>query len=212
MPNLSYDKLPAMSTESFPVLHRLRADVRPEVAAVPAPPVPRVRHPFAVRVAQPADAELLSEWMNRPHLVSTWESDWPVWRWRRHLEAQLAGTYSVPVIGSVDGEAFAYLEFYRAARDSIATCYDDAHPHDLGLHAAIAEADSGNRGVASAVFPQVMDSVFAQDPQCRRMMFDPDHRNAVARRVCEVMGCTYLGEYDMPGRRMALYAFPRPNR
>ena len=174
MPNLSCDKLPAVSTESPPLLHRLRADVPPEVADVPAPPVPRVRHPFAVRVAKPVDAELLSEWMNRPHLVSTWESDWPVWRWRRHLEAQLAGTYSVPVVGSVDGEAFAYLEFYRAARDAIATCYD-AHPHDLGLHAAIANPDSGNRGVASAVFPQVMDSVFAQDPQAPvEVVFPPE--------------------------------------
>jgi RimJ/RimL family protein N-acetyltransferase len=41
-------------------------------------------------------------------------------------------------------------------------------------------------------------------------MFDPDHRNTGARRLCEYAGCTFLGEHDMSNRRMALYALPRP--
>jgi lysine N-acyltransferase len=40
-------------------------------------------------------------------------------------------------------------------------------------------------------------------------MFDPDHRNTAARRVCEHVGCTFLGEHDMSNRRMALYALSR---
>jgi RimJ/RimL family protein N-acetyltransferase len=40
-------------------------------------------------------------------------------------------------------------------------------------------------------------------------MFDPDHRNDGARRVCEYAGCVFLGEHDMANRRVALYALPR---
>jgi hypothetical protein len=43
-------------------------------------------------------------------------------------------------------------------------------------------------------------------------MFDPDHRNTSARRLCEFVGCRFLGEYDMSNRRMALYAFERPTK
>jgi RimJ/RimL family protein N-acetyltransferase len=43
------------------------------------------------------------------------------------------------------------------------------------------------------------------------MMFAPDHGNTAARRVCELAGCTFLGEHDMSNRRMALYALPRPS-
>jgi hypothetical protein len=33
------------------------------------------------------------------------------------------------------------------------------------------------------------------------------------RRLCEFLGCEFLGEHDMPNRRMALYALERaPSR
>ncbi|WP_431234732.1 GNAT family N-acetyltransferase [Mycolicibacterium psychrotolerans] len=191
------------------VLARALAEVPHEVARVPAPVVPTVEPPYAVRVATAADAEMVAEWMSRPHLAQAWEYDWPVDRWRRHLQAQLDGTYSVPLIVSFDGVDDGYLELYRAAKDSIAPCYD-ADPYDLGLHAAIANTALLNRGVGIGLLPQIIANLFAIEPRCRRVMFDPDHRNAAARRVCEAAGCEFLGEFDMSNRRMALYAFERP--
>ena len=41
-------------------------------------------------------------------------------------------------------------------------------------------------------------------------MFDPDHRNDAARRLCEFAGCEFLGEHEMANRRMALYALHWP--
>jgi RimJ/RimL family protein N-acetyltransferase len=190
-------------------LARELADVPDEVVAVPRPPTPTLDPPYAIRVAGPADAPLVAEWMNRPHLAQAWEYDWPVERWRRHIEAQLAGSYSLPLIGSrhdVDG---GYLELYRAAKDSIAPCYD-CDPYDLGLHAAIADASVVNRGFGPLLLPRIIASVFRVEPRCQRIMFDPDHRNSAARRLCEFVGCTFLGEHDMANRRMALYSLPRP--
>ncbi len=142
---------------------------------------------------------MVSGWMNRPHLVAAWEYDWPPARWRRYLRAQLDGEYSRPFIGSLRGQELGYVEIYRAARDSIATRYD-ADPHDVGMHAVIAEPRYVDRGFGPILLPRIVASVFAAEPQCLRIMFDPDHRNSGARRVCEYAGCAFLGEHDMANR------------
>lgn len=195
---------------SVQVLPRERFDIPDDVSRITRPPVPSLDHPFELRVAQQGDAEVVSEWMNRPHLAAAWEYDWPTPRWQRHLDAQLNGTYSLPLIGSMRGVDRAYLELYWGAKDIISHHYD-AHPHDLGLHAAIADPALVNRGLGPMLLPRIVASVFAAEPRCRRIMFDPDHRNATARRLCEYVGCEFLGEHDSTNRRMALYALGAPS-
>jgi RimJ/RimL family protein N-acetyltransferase len=198
-------------TDAAPILARQRTDgLADEVRDVPAPPMPQLAAPFAVRRVDPdADAAMIAEWMNRPHLVQAWEYAWPVSRWHRYLRAQLDGAYSRPFVVSLRGQDHGYIEIYRAAKDSIAPRYD-ADPYDLGLHAAIADLAIVNRGLAPLLLPRIVASVFELEPRCGRIMFDPDHRNTAARRLCEFAGCTFLGEHDMANRRMALYALPRP--
>lgn len=192
-----------------PVLPRELTSIADEVRAVPAPLTPPVNDPYGLRVADPvADANLVSEWMNRPHLVETWEYPWPPARWQRHLQAQLDGEYSRPFIGSFRGKDVGYIEIYRAAKDSIATRYH-ADPYDLGVHAAVADLKLLNRGLVPLLLPRVVAGLFEIEPRCRRVMFDPDHRNIGARRVCEFAKCAFLGEHQMSNRKMALYALPR---
>ena len=75
------------------------------VRGAPPPPTPVLVEPYALRPADPdADAEMISRWMNMPHLVEAWESDWPVSRWRDYLRAQRAGNNSRPFVGSMHGE------------------------------------------------------------------------------------------------------------
>ncbi len=199
----------SLSSAALPVLPRELTELSAPVRDVPPPPTPVLADPYAIRLADPdADAELISKWMNRPHLAEAWEYDWPPQRWHGYLRAQLTGGYSRPMIGSFHGEDLGYVEVYRAAKDSIAPRYD-ADPYDLGLHAAIAELRIVNRGFGPLLLPRLTKSLFALEPQCRRIMFDPDHRNSAARRLCEFAGCEFLGEHDMANRRMALYALHR---
>ncbi len=199
-------------TEAVPILPReLTEGLTDEVRNVPPPPTPVLPEPYALRLADPdadADAEMISEWMHLPHLIEAWESAWPVSRWRRYLRAQLNGNYSRPLVGSLHGQDGGYFEVYRAAKDSIATRYQ-ADPYDIGLHAAIADLTLVNKGLGRLLLPHVVTSVFEAESRCRRIMFDPDHRNTTARRVCELAGCAFLGEHDMGNRRMALYALFR---
>lgn len=199
-----------MPQESRPGLARERTNVSDEIRAVGPPPLPVLPDPFAVRIARASDAELISEWMRQPHLAATWEYDWSVPRWQDHLSAQLEGTYSLPLVGSIGGVPHTYFELYRAAKDSISEYYE-SDPHDVGLHVAIGDPGEVHRGLAAKVFPHLIGGVFEGDPLCRRIVFDPDHRNIAARRACEYFGCRHMGEHDMPRRRMALYLYERPS-
>jgi lysine N-acyltransferase len=195
---------------AVPILPReLTEGLTDEVRNTPPPPTPVLPEPYALRLVDPdTDADMIAQWMSMPHLVEAWESAWPASRWRQYLRAQLDGDYSRPLVGCVHGRAGGYFEVYRAARDSIATRYQ-ADAHDVGLHAAIAELTLVNKGLGPLLLPHIVTSVFEAEPRCRRIMFDPDHRNTTARRVCELAGCTFLAEHDMSNRRMALYALPR---
>jgi RimJ/RimL family protein N-acetyltransferase len=192
------------------ILPRELTDLPDEVRNSPPPlSKPEVPAPYAFRLADPdADADMLAEWMSRPHLAEAWEYVWPASRWQRYLRAQLDGRYSRPFIASLDGRARAYIELYCAAKDSIATRYE-CDLYDMGIHAAIADLTIINKGIAQIVLPHFVASVLNAEPRCRRIMFDPDYRNKMARRFCESAGCVFLGEHDMSNRRMALYALPR---
>ncbi len=197
-------------TDVLPILPRELTALSAEVRTVPPPPIPQLAQPYEIQLVDPdTDAEMISEWMNRPHLAEAWEYDRPVQWWHGYLRAQLAGTYSRPLIGTFKGEAQGYVEVYRAAKDSIASRYD-ADPYDLGLHAAIADLNLVNRGFGPMLLPRLAASLFTIEPDCRRIMFDPDHRNTGARRLCEFAKCDFLGEHQMSNRRMALYALNRP--
>ncbi|MEO9094459.1 MAG: GNAT family N-acetyltransferase, partial [Microbacteriaceae bacterium] len=197
---------------AFEVGDRMKRElsgISDEVRAVPPPPMPEVPAPYGIRLADPdADAEMISEWMNRPHLASTWGYDRPPEQWRYYLSLQLAGTYSRPFIAIRDGRDFAYIECYRAAKDEIAARYA-AEPYDLGMHGAIADLEMIKNGHAQAVSRHIVASAFNLEPQCRRFMFDTDPLNTMGRRYCERLGCVFLGEHEVPDRRIALYALLR---
>jgi len=196
-------------TDAATILHRELTDLSDEVRRVPPPPIPVLAEPYEIRVADPdADAEMISEWMNRPHLAQTWESAWPPERWHAYLTAQVTGSYSRPLIVSRHGQDGGYIEIYRAAKDSIAKYYA-ADPYDLGIHAAVADTTVVNRGFAAILLPRIMRYVFELEPQCRRMMFEPEYRNTAMRRLAEYVGGVFLGEHDMGYRKMALYGVLR---
>jgi hypothetical protein len=196
-------------TDAEPILRREVTDIPDEVRDVTPPPIPELPAPYGLRLADPdADAELIAEWMNRPHLAESWEYAWPAARWRRCLRAQLESGFSRPFVASLDGVDRGYVELYRAAKDSIATRYE-YDPCDLDLHVAVADLDYMKQGHVSYLLPHLPASMLNLDPRCRRVMFDPDHRNVLARKFCECGGCVFLGEHDMSNRRMALYAWVR---
>lgn len=209
------------STETPHSLPREVIDVPDEIRKAPPPALPEFQEPFTLRLVDTAgtDPEMITEWMSRPHLVQTWDQDWPLPRRRAYLDAQLAGAFSRPCVLGFDFAAIdrpdlgrrdvAYVELYRPARDEISTLYR-AGAHDMGFHIATADPNLIGRGIISAWIGHLAAGVFAVEPQCRRLMCEPEHRNTPMRKALEKNGWQLVGEFDIrPTRRIALYTLPR---
>ncbi|WP_405167293.1 acetyltransferase [Nocardia sp. NBC_01499] len=203
------------------VFPRELTDISDEIRAAQAPIAPRFAEPFRLRVADPDsnDPETIAEWMSLPHLVETWEQPWTAGRRRADIRAQLAGTYSRPCILGLDFASIdrpelghrevAYVELYRAAKDEIATLYE-SDAMDVGFHIATADPNLIGKGVISTWIGRLGVEVWRAEPQCRRLMCDPDHRNAAMRKALEKTGWQHLGEFDVRSdRRISLYTLPR---
>ncbi|TSE01436.1 acetyltransferase [Skermania sp. ID1734] len=198
-------------------LPRELVDVSPEVSAVPAPVLPQCPAPYRLRVVDPDsdDPELIAEWMSSPHLVRTWEQDWPASRWRADSAARLAGSYSLPcILGFRETNAKAhtdigYVELYRVAKDECAKLYA-ADPYDIGFHIAGGIESLIGRGVYSAFMGVMAAAIWQAEPHCRRIIGDPDHRNVRVHRALEKNGWHRLVECQVrPERRIALYVLTR---
>ncbi|WP_085266540.1 GNAT family N-acetyltransferase [Mycolicibacter longobardus] len=183
-----------------------------EIDAVPATPLPILDEPYSIRFADPeGDAEMISEWMNRPHLAATWGYDYPPDQWRRHLEVQFEGTYSRPYIYNLNGEPLGYMELFRVAKDDLATVYD-ALPYDVGLHGAMADANMVEKGHGKNIFGPLVRSIFEAEPECRRVIGDANAgAGSYGRRFWERRGGVFLGEHYMAkwDQNIVLFAWPR---
>ncbi|MEU1206850.1 GNAT family N-acetyltransferase [Nocardia sp. NPDC005825] len=203
------------------VLARELTDLPDHIRRAPAPVVPEFPAPFTLRLVdvESGDPETITEWMHRPHLLETWEQAWDADRRRLDCATQLAGTFSRPCVLEYDFTALdrpdlgnrevAYVELYRPAKDEIARLYD-ADAHDMGFHIATADTNLLGRGVMSDWMRQLGRAVLAAEPACRRLLCEPDHRNAPMRKALEKIGWQHLGDFDIrPDRRISLYTLPR---
>lgn len=179
-------------------------------AAAPPPPVPTLSPPLGAHLARPegTDLDLVHRWMNAPHVAQRWDQAWSRDRWAAALTEQLAGAYSRPFIVEHEGVPFAYVELYRAAQHPIAAQYR-ANPNDVGFHLAVGSVDHVRLGLGRAVLRAFAEAVLALDPDCRRIVAEPDARNAAVARMNEAAGMRYVRELVLPHKRASLFVLPR---
>ena len=178
------------------------------VVAAGPPPAPVLTPPWSIRplTASGGDPELVSRWMNEPHVAVFWEQDWPPGRWAATLGEQLAGDYSRPFLISYDRSPLAYVEIYRTPRDVVGRQYP-ADPFDLGLHLAIGDRERTGRGLGRALARAVAEGLAVADPRCRRVLADPDERHTMARKMFLGAGFRLLSLSDLGHKRAALHVY-----
>ncbi|WP_375781977.1 GNAT family N-acetyltransferase [Streptomyces zingiberis] len=166
---------------------------------------------FTLRPADPGtDTALLRAWAADPEVARWWpELDRPAAEVRRHLAGQLAQGRSTPCVGSLDGVPVSYWELYRADLDPLAGHYP-ARPHDAGLHLLIGPAAQRGRGLGPRLIRAVTGHQFAADPRARRVLAEPDHRNARSVAAFRRAGFRPAGRIALPGKTAVLMVRERP--
>ena len=158
---------------------------------------------FDLRPAVPADAARIALWMAQPHIQRWWQQDWSVERWAQELSTQTAGEHSIPCVAAVDSQDFGYVEVYRVRHDRLAEYYA-SHDHDWGVHVAIGDVTRVGRGLGRQLLRALADALLRADPQCERVVAEPDIDNTPSVRAFAAAGFVQQGELQLPEKTALL--------
>ncbi|MCP3801210.1 acetyltransferase [Allokutzneria sp. A3M-2-11 16] len=177
--------------------------------AVPAPPLPTMPPPWSVRVVEPdsADVAIVHGWMHHPAIARFWKQTWTLEEWSEKVRRHLSGSHTIPLLFSRNGIPLVYTQVYRVALDRIGEFYR-YHPHDLGVHVTVDPGSIG-AGLMEDVAPAIIDALFAADPECRRIIGEPNATNAAAVRSAAAFGFTPVGRITLPDKTAELMVRPR---
>ncbi|WP_084469416.1 GNAT family N-acetyltransferase [Jiangella gansuensis] len=149
-----------------------------------------------------ADAALVHDWMNRPHVVPWWQLDKPLPAIRDYLAGL---THLAPWVVSADGVPFGYVETYRVQDDPLAAYYP-ARADDVGFHLLAGPLSMLGTGVPRLMGRAVLAYLLGRGA---RAVCEPDVRNGRMLAYCARLGLTTLGEADLPDKRAAVLACTR---
>lgn len=155
------------------------------------------------------DATLVHDWLADPHSAFWQMGDLSVDEVRDYLHVIAADPDQDSWLGHRDGEPAFLVETYDPARVLLAGVHD-AEPGDLGMHLLVSPPPVGVRvpGLTSAIMATVVRFCF-DGLGARRIVVEPDVRNAaIARKNAEV-GFRVVGEVDLPGKRATLAVLER---
>jgi len=149
------------------------------------------------------DAELLHRWVTHPRSVYWMMQDATV----EEVRAEHAGYRSDPhhssFLGRDRGRPAFLVETYDPAHSELAGL-PELRAGDLGMHVLVAPPDTdAEPGFTTAVFRTVMEHCFA-DPAVRRVVVEPDTRNAAIRAKNVNAGFAEIREVPLEGKTAML--------
>lgn len=197
------------------IQRKLSLDASDVRGARPAPVMPELTYPWAIREVRPQSSEvgIVHNWMQQDHVKLVMRKDWPLDEWQKEIQEQWDDSFSRPYIVSYGGVDGGYIELYRVERDVIASAVDGVEPHAIGMHGAIGELAGLNAGYAVKFWIELLAGIFRSDAQCNSVYSDPAADNPIVRalnnRVCEITGGRNIGDVQLPHKLANLYCFDR---
>lgn len=160
---------------------------------------------------EPADptghAELLHDWLNRPHVAPWWQPKLSLPETRAYLDDQLARDHLDPWVVSKDDLPFAYVETYRAAEDPLAEVFP-LRASDRGWHVLVGPPEVLGTGLPRLLARAVLARAFAERAT-ERVVCEPDERNGRMLAFCEALGYTRLATVAFDGKQAAVMGCTR---
>ncbi|MCA0757536.1 acetyltransferase [Paenibacillus sp. N4] len=144
----------------------------------------------------------LHAWHQEPHVVPFWQLNLPLDAYRSHLERFLADTHHTLCMGELDGVPMSYFESYWSESDIIGRYYD-VEEGDQGVHLLIGPPEYLGQGYAQPLLMALMRVQFLHE-ETRRIVAEPDIRNAKMRHIFEKCGFRFQREVHLPDKTAAL--------
>ncbi|MEU6080692.1 GNAT family N-acetyltransferase [Streptomyces sp. NPDC047108] len=142
---------------------------------------------FAVRPVDPAsDAAMLHGWVTHEKAAFWLMQDASLPDIEREYFSIAASPHHDAFIGLYEGRPAFLIERYDPAHIELKGLYP-AVPGDVGMHFLTAPAGEPVHGFTLAVITTVMEMLFS-DPGVRRVVVEPDVRNAAVHRLNEAVG------------------------
>ncbi|NDL60624.1 GNAT family N-acetyltransferase [Phytoactinopolyspora mesophila] len=159
-------------------------------------------------------AELIHDWMNRPHVVPWWQLDRPLDDVRAYLRGL---THLQPWLVAADGVPFGYVETYRATEDPLSSHYR-ARPTDVGWHLLVGPQEFIGTGTPRLLGRAMLAYLLGVHDDARsdghrhrgdRVVCEPDIRNTRMHAYCRKLGFRSIGEAELPDKKALLMACER---
>jgi aminoglycoside 6'-N-acetyltransferase len=147
-----------------------------------------------------SDLELVRDWLRAPHVAQWWGDPEEEFA---ELESHFEDETIEPFLVAADGKPIGYLQSYDPHRIADHP-FGDQPAGTRGLDLFIGEADHVGRGLGSELLQAFADRAFAAG--LRRLVADPDPRNARALRAYLKAGFHPIGERDTPWGLVTLLA------
>ena len=155
-----------------------------------------------VRVDPAADAELLHDFVTRPHTTFWGMSGYTVDEVREvYAFLDSLDTHHAYTI-VLDDEPIGIFQTYEPGADPVGERYR-VRPGDIGMHLLLAPGRNRPRALLDGLKPAFARFLFA-DPAKDRIVVEPDVRNGAALARLEREGFTFDDEIDMPDKRAQL--------
>ncbi|MFC7221348.1 GNAT family N-acetyltransferase [Streptomyces polyrhachis] len=153
-------------------------------------------------VAPAADAPLLHRWVTHPKAGFWLMGESTAQEVESAYAAIDADPHHQAHLGLHDGRPAFLMERYDPAHRELTGVYE-AQAGDIGMHFLVAPTDTPVHGFTRAVITAVLARLFA-DPAVRRVVVEPDVRNAAVQRLNAAVGFRVERPVTLPHKTAAL--------
>lgn len=152
--------------------------------------------------------EVFHRWQNAAHVAEAWNEEGTREEHDAYLRERRNDPHVEPLVGTLDGEPFAYLEVYWAREDRIGP-HCEPGPYDQGLHLLVGEPDRLGGPLTAAWMRATFQFMFLREPRTRRLVGEPEASNERVLARLRETGWRKRGEFDFPHKRAALVTLDR---
>lgn len=151
---------------------------------------------------------IFHRWQNAPHVAQAWEEQGTREEHDAYLRERRRDPHIEPLVGTLEGDPFAYVEIYWAREDRIGP-HCDPGPYDQGLHLLVGEPAYLGGERTAAWMRALFHFAFLREPRTTRLVGEPDAGNERVIERARQTGWREHGTFTFEHKRALLITLDR---